>query len=157
MTTKEQGSWVERKAWILLAFMAVVLIAFGLMAYFSPVEEMASTPIQGSACCTGQVIAEESPWVTDYLAEMGKYMGTFMVGMGILALTVVVVPFRRHERWAWTALLVMPILFAVHGFALGSFPFDIVPLVLTLLGLAIPAKRFWSNDLRVGAATTSTA
>jgi hypothetical protein len=141
-----RGTFVERKAWILLAVMATVMILFGLMVYFTDPAQQASTPIQGSKCCNGLVLADNAPpLVIDYVAEIAKYMGTFMVGAGIFALALIVVAYRRRERWAWVSLWYLPALFAIHGFALGSFPFDIVPLALTTLGLVLPARLFWAS------------
>jgi hypothetical protein len=68
-----------------------------------------------------------------------------MIGMGVLGLTVCAVPLRRRERWAWYVAWVVPALFAVHGFALGSFPFDIVPLALTTLGLLLMVRPVFAD------------
>jgi hypothetical protein len=67
-------------------------------------------------------------------------MGTYMAATGIFGLVLCAVPLRRGERWAWWTAWTVPALFAVHGFALGSFPFDIVPLALTTLGLLLMAR-----------------
>ncbi|MCA1705069.1 MAG: hypothetical protein LC808_18130, partial [Actinobacteria bacterium] len=66
--------------------------------------------------------------------------------LGVLAMSLILVPFRKRERWAWVTLWYLPALFAIHGFALGSFPFDIVPLALTTLGLLISGRLFWGSD-----------
>ena len=140
-----QGRFIERKAWVLLALIAGVTIVFGLMAYLAPQDQMADMPIQGSKCCTGEVLSKSEPWVADYAGELAKYMGTFMVGTGVFAMSVILGPFRRRERWAWAVLWYLPALFAIHGFALGSFPFDIVPLALVTLGLVLPIRLFWGS------------
>lgn len=150
--SNSQGSFIERKAWVLLALIAGVAIVFGLMAYLAPQDQMADMPIQGSMCCTGEVLSDAEPWVADYAGELGKYMGTFMVGTGVFAMALILGPFRRRERWAWAVLWYLPALFAIHGFALGSFPFDIVPLALVTLGLVLPIRLFWGSRRPVAAA-----
>jgi hypothetical protein len=155
--SNSQGSFIERKAWVLLALIAGVTIVFGLMAYLSPQDQTAAQPIEGSKCCTGEVLSNEEPWVTDYTGELGKYMGTFMAGTGVFAMALILGPFRRRERWAWGVLWYLPALFAIHGFALGSFPFDIVPLAMVTLGLVLPIRLFWGSRRPVIAAAAPTS
>jgi hypothetical protein len=138
-TTTRTGTWVERKAWILLAVIAGLLILFGTTMML-PAD--LTQPIQGSACCTGRIPADAEPWTASYMGEMARYMGTFTIGMGILAMATVVFAFRRRQRWAWAALWVLPALFLFHGAVLGSFPFDLVPLVISLAGLLLPIRLF---------------
>jgi hypothetical protein len=136
---RREATLVERKAWILLALISAVIVAFGLMMLLGdPPEE-----ITGSQCCAGRLLSDATPWMVDYATELARYMGIFAVGLGILALTLVLVPFRRRERWSWFALWYLPALFAWHGFVLGSFPFDIVPLTISLLGLMLSARLFF--------------
>ena len=136
------GNIVERKAWILLALIAGVLILFGLQM-MSPADLTA--PISGSPCCSGKVlsdVAASTPWMIDYAGELAKYMGSFTIMAGVLAMVIIVIPYRRQQRWSWFALLTMPILVLFHGLVLGSFPFDLGPLAFVTLGLLIPVRQF---------------
>lgn len=132
-TTTTASTPIERKGWVLVGLLAVVMILFGLMAFLGGGPGR-STPITGSECCNGERFDTVAPWAYDYTGEVARYMATYMVATGVLALVLVLVPLRRRERWAWAVLWIVPGLFAVHGFALGSFPFDLVPLGLTVLG-----------------------
>jgi hypothetical protein len=126
------GTAVERKGWVLVALLAGVMVVFGLEAYFS--QPSPHEAIVGSGCCTGQRFSDAPGWVFDYFNELGKYMGTFMVGTGLFGLAVVIGGVRMGRRWAWALAWYVPALFAIHGFALGSFPFDAVPLALSTVG-----------------------
>jgi hypothetical protein len=130
--TRLAGSAVERKGWVLVALLAGVMVIFGLQAYFS--QESAQTAIVGSACCTGERLSDAPGWVFDYATELGKYIGTYMVGTGLFGLALVIGGVRVGRRWAWALAWYVPVLFAVHGFALGAFPFDAVTLALSTLG-----------------------
>ena len=136
--TRPAGTAVERHGWVLLALLTVVMVAFGLEAYFS--QESASTVINGSGCCNGHRLSEAPGWVYDYSAELAKYLGTYMVGTGIFGLAVGWAGLRPGRRWGWLVSWYVPVLFAVHGFALGSFPFDIVTLALSVLGLLLMVR-----------------
>ncbi|MGZ4538679.1 MAG: hypothetical protein ACXVXT_05220 [Blastococcus sp.] len=137
-TRTSTGSAVERRGWWLLALLTAVMVVFGLEAFFaqpSPTEVIA-----GSGCCNGHALSEAPPWVYDYAGELARYMGTFMVGTGVFGLAVVFGGLRHGRRWAWYVAWYVPILFAVHAFVLGSFPFDAVTLALALVGLLLMAR-----------------
>lgn len=129
---------VEGKGWVLVALLSAVMMVFGLGAYFSGSDLEA--PITGSGCCNGERLGELPAWGVAYLEEVTRYMATFMFGMGLFGFLLTVVALRRRQRWAWGVLWYVPALFAIHGFALGSFPFDIGPLVLSSLGLLLMAR-----------------
>ncbi len=131
-TTRLAGTGVERWGWILVALLAAVMVVFGLEAYFS--HPSPTDMINGSGCCNGHRLSEAPGWVYLYAQEMGKYMGTYMFGTGLFGLTVIITGLRTGRRWAWAVSWYVPLLFVIHGFALGSFPFDIAPLALTTLG-----------------------
>ncbi len=140
-TPEAPGNIVQRKAWILLALISTLMMVFGLQMYFSTPD--LNQPIVGSLCCNGRKLSTATPWTIDYMLELAKYMGTFTVLDGVFAMALVLVPFRRRQRWAWWVLWAVPALFLVHGAVLGSFPFDLVPLGISLLGLLVPVRLFF--------------
>ena len=137
-TTAPRATFVERNGWVLVGLLAAVILLFGVMAFVGGPGR--SAPITGSGCCNGHRFTTVAPWAYRYTGEIARYMATYMVGTGLLALALVAVPLRRRERWAWVALWYVPVLFAVHGFALGSFPFDIAPLALSAAGLLLMVR-----------------
>lgn len=137
-TTVPAGTAVERWGWVLVALLAAVMVVFGLEAFF--VQQGATDVINGSGCCDGHRLGEAPGWVFDYAGEQAKYMGTYLFGTGIFGLAVILSGLRAARRWAWLVCWYVPVLFAVHGFVLGSFPFDIAPLALTTLGLLLMVR-----------------
>ena len=72
-------------------------------------------------------------------------LGTAWVGFNIFALVMILIPYRRGERWAWYTLWMLPLLW------LSQFVFspDLVYLMLALLttvGLILPYRRFFSGS-----------
>lgn len=145
--TRPAGTAVERWGWILVALLAAVMVVFGLEAYFS--QQSATDVIAGSGCCNGHRLGEAPSWVYLYAQEMGRYMGTYMFGTGLFALTVIIAGLRTGRRWAWIVCWYVPFLFVVHGFALGSFPFDIAPLALTTLGQLLMIRPVFGRRVPV--------
>lgn len=152
---KATGTFVERKAWVLLALISAVMVVFGSQMFF--VRPDLQEPIYGSKCCTGKVLADVTPWAVDYMQELARYMGTFTILAGLLSLAVVLVAYRRRERWAWVVLWGLPLLFLVHGAVLGSFPFDYGPLGLTLAGLLVPVRLFFGSGSPAAAGSAGSA
>jgi hypothetical protein len=72
-------------------------------------------------------------------------LGTALAGFNILALVVVLIPYRRYERWAWYALWMLPLQWL---WQFGFFP-DLAYLmlaVLTTVGLVLPYRRFFPQE-----------
>ena len=72
-------------------------------------------------------------------------LGTALVGFNVLALILILIPFKRHERWAWYALWMLPLQW------LSQFAFfpDLAYLTLALLttvGLILPYGRFFPRE-----------
>ena len=68
-----------------------------------------------------------------------------LLGFNVFALVVTLVPFKRHERWAWYALWMLPLQW------LAQFVFfpDLAYLTLALLttvGLILPYRRFFPRE-----------
>lgn len=60
--------------------------------------------------------------------------------MGLFGLAIAVTAFRRGERWAWIAMLVWPVFFAVHVAVFGTWLPDGVFFVLAVAALALTAS-----------------
>ncbi len=146
-TTRPRARFVERNGWVLVGLLAAVILLFGVTAFLGDLGR--STPITGSKCCNGHQFSTVAPWAYRYTGEIARYMATYMVGTGVLALALVLVPLRRRERWAWAVLWYVPVLFAVHGFALGSFPFDIAPLAISAAGLLLMVRPVFGRGAGV--------
>ena len=81
------------------------------------------------------------PVYREYYPVVGA-LGTALVGFNVLALVMILVPFKRHERWAWYALWMLPLQWIVQ---FAFFP-DLSYLTLALLitvSLVLPYRRFF--------------
>ncbi len=73
---------------------------------------------------------------------MGAWGATW-VGFNVLALVIVLIPFRRNERWAWYALWLLPLMW-LFLFALApDLPYYLALAVVTAAGLVLPYRRFF--------------
>lgn len=73
--------------------------------------------------------------------------GLASAGLGLFGTLIVLVPYRRRERWAWYALWFYPFFWVVH--LIGNLPpgddhvHQVLFIALSLLGLLLPVRAFF--------------
>jgi cell division protein FtsW (lipid II flippase) len=79
------------------------------------------------------------PWLT-------RAWGITWVGFNILALAVIVGPYRRGERWAWYALWLLPLLLLSYFVLAPHISMNLVLAIFTAaFGLILPSRRYFSD------------
>jgi len=115
----------EKYGWMILSASAILGIVAALMTTLPPISWFWN-PVFESA-----------------YSIMGAW-GVTWVGFNILALVIILIPYRRYERWAWYTLWMLPLLWL----SLFVFSPDLPYLMLALLtaaGLVLPYRRFFSR------------
>jgi len=107
--------WYEEKAW------AVMLLVCAL------------APVAGLADLAGAGWQERLP------------AGTLAAGMALFGAAITLSAFRRGERWAWFVLWYYPAFFTAHILASGSGIPGMPLLLLSMLGLLLPVRRFFGE------------
>ena len=93
-------------------------------------------------------------WFIDplYIASysiMGALAITW-IGFNVLALVVILVPYRRGERWAWFTVWMLPLMW-LGQFALApDLLYYLVLAIITTAGLVLPYRRFFSGSEEKG-------
>ena len=142
------GTVIERWGWLLDALLCVALILMGVGDLVGSADS-ASTPIDGSGCCNGHRFDQAPQWTFQYLQETFHYEWSFGLGMGIFGLALIVFGLRRGQRWAWFTCLYLPVMFAIHSFALGSGIVDVITMSITILGLALMIRPVFAGPPEV--------
>lgn len=145
---------LQRFAWVLLAITGLSFVMFGISALLFGLSS-SDTPVglpggpDAVASIIGvpwdEVLAEDETAVT-LLRGVSRVAGLAFLALGILVLTVAVIPFRRGQRWAWLALWVVPAF--MFGLLLHERKGDFVAmpailLVLSLAALLLPSRTFF--------------
>ncbi len=86
-------------------------------------------------------------------AEEGllRAIGVATTGMGIFGVMIALMAYRRKEKWAWFTLWYYPIFWIIH--LAGGLPpgndhiHQIVFIVISLLGLLLPVRQFFSRNM----------
>lgn len=109
-----------RIGWICLATVSLAILVFGVV--------IAVVPMGGDAAL--------------YRAD-----GLASTGLGLFGALIVLVPYRRIERWAWGALWFYPFFWLAH--LLGNLPpgtdhiHQVAFLAISLIGLVLPVRVFF--------------
>jgi hypothetical protein len=80
-----------------------------------------------------------------------RAIGVATTGMGIFGVMITLKAYRRKEKWAWFTLWYYPIFWTIH--LVGGLPpgndhiHQIVFIVISLLGLLLPVRQFFSRNM----------
>lgn len=106
--------------WICLAVVSLAILVYGVLVAVLPMGSDAAL----------------------YRAD-----GLASAGLGLFGALIALVPYRRTERWAWSALWFYPFFWAAHLF--GNLPpgtdhiHQVVFIALSLVGLLLPVRVFF--------------
>lgn len=141
-----------KHAWLIF-FVFGIAAAMGGIVIVAGVVQVDPPSAQRTTGLTLDQIAARVPGMGAYISGLARQLGNFMIGMGVLLTAVAAVPFRRGERWAWYACLIMPVLvaiqltnsFAIYDFASGGFlwQLDLASLLVVLAGLLMSYRTFF--------------
>ena len=100
-------NWLQRNAWWGLVAVAAVFVLFGVVDVASGAEADPAIPLG----LTGLTLAElraESAIGVELFDFMTRVNGWSLILLGGLLAVILLVPFRRGERWAWWTVWSIP-------------------------------------------------
>jgi len=121
-------AWLQRHAWWGLLAFTLLILFFGIGDVIIGVEWDPGIPLGLAGLTPAQVANESAPAyrLLDFGVRIG---GANLAVISTLLTTVLLVPFRRGERWAWWAMWVLPawalsvfMLYLAFGVAPGQAP-----------------------------------
>jgi cell division protein FtsW (lipid II flippase) len=117
----------QRNAWAILVIIGIISMIFGAASILASLQSTnPNSPTQVTQRDEGVVI----------------------IGFGLFGSAISYKPFRRGEKWAWYVALYVPIAFVYltyNSYSSGgsNWPFFIVLLLLDLIGLFLPFRKFF--------------
>lgn len=146
--------WFHKYAWVLLFTAGLPFLIFGISALLFGVS-LSSFPVglpggpDGVTALTGDTwdeILAGNPDAVTLLRGVSRVAGLAFLGFAIFTLTVSSLAYRRGERWSWFVMWTLPAF--MFGLFMHELEGDFVQmpaflLVLSLLGLILPYKRFF--------------
>ena len=151
--------WLFLASWVLLLLLFASVAAYSSLvslgrAYFGNQDIWATVEMDGRAKAIGLEQIQEIGGDQAVKAFRGRRAtaGASAFGYALLAIFVVLFPYRRGERWAWFALLVSVVLSQLFSlgrvFILGSVlgaGAALTVLAVTLLGLLAGAPHIFAK------------
>jgi hypothetical protein len=132
---------------VLLLIVAIFGVVFGLML-------LILAPLEAEVGVTESEIRAFNPNVADKLTLTHRFEGLYMLGLSLGLCFISLVPFRKGEKWAWyltlgifgLALVGQAILTYIGSNVLAAYylPAAILLVVLWIVGLLLPVKKFFS-------------
>ena len=100
--------WLQRNSWWGLVAIAAMLLLFGVLDVSAGVEADPAIPLGLSGLTLDELRAESA--IGLYLFDfMTRTNGWSLVLLGGLLMVILLVPFRRGERWAWWTMWAIPV------------------------------------------------
>lgn len=144
-----------KHVWIIFLVFGIGAVTAGL-SILASVIQVDPPSAERTTGLTLDQLAARVPGIDAYVSGLARQLGNFMIAMGVLLTGIAAVPFRRGDRWAWYACLIMPVLvgvqlansFAIYNFTSGGFlwQWDLVSLVVVLAGLVMSYRTFFPKD-----------
>ena len=144
----------ERLGWIILLVVSVIFALFGLGDIILATGADPAI-VQGITGLTPEELGAISPEALHLANYQTRASGAIILIVGLLAATIAWTGFRRGERWAWYALLTLPLLnvlifvlmYTHVDFSAGVLPPPLLsaPVFLTIsaVGLLLPLRQFF--------------
>lgn len=100
-------NWLQRHSWWGLVAIAVMLVAFGLVDISSGAAADPAIPLGLTGKTLGELRADDAIGL-ELFDFMTRANGWSLVLLGGLLTVILLVPFRRGERWAWWTMWSIP-------------------------------------------------
>ncbi len=143
---------IEKNAWIILFGLGMIGLVFGLQSAFMPSPDAQAT--ENFTGMTWEAIQSNNSGMADLVKFIYLALGIMMFGYFLLYLAIVSVGYRKGETWTWYASWTLPLMLIAftignnrgHG---GEWPMFIVLLIVSLLGLLLPTRKFFPRKSSV--------
>jgi hypothetical protein len=137
---------VLKTATIILVIAMLFSGAYSLLIVFAP-QRIAESTLEAR---TGKVLADvQDPGVAGTIVVQTRHMGVFALCISIAMFFVLLTGFRKGEKWAWWAFLLVGGIAWGYGLIMQIIEKDMfnlilhsIGMVLFLFGLLLPAKIF---------------
>jgi hypothetical protein len=112
-------AWLQRNAWWALVGLTVIVGLFGLSDVAGGISADPGIPpgITGKTVVELRAESAAAYRLLDFIARTG---GLNLTVIGILMTAILLLPFRRGERWAWWAMWTLPAWAASHRWSSSS-------------------------------------
>lgn len=136
----------------LLFILGVWLSIFGVWALFLSEGHLSTSMTflneRLRAAPTFSQIRDFSQNLLDFMTYLNRWFGLYRMSFGLFFCVTALIPYRKGEKWAWYAMLVIgginmfgTLALTYIGLEVSSAGGNITSFILWIVGLALPAKE----------------
>ena len=145
--TKTEKAY-EKYAWTPLFAIGALFFVLGVVGIFAGAGWISPdyvAPVQTISGMTWSQIQSTSPAGAKYVTAIIGALGFSALGFGIFGMAISARPYRKGYRWAWYVMLYWPLISigVIAGALSGGGPIFAVVLILSLIGLLLPFRKFF--------------
>ncbi len=144
----------EKNAWILLLLAVLVAVAL------AGVDSITISASSVSSSQLGGISWDANSAQARVVAEFLRTTGQWMFFSSIIFVAIAMVPYKKGEKWAWYVMWTLPANFvigAARDLSLGYtgffplwYPFILVPIIIAIVGLVLPYRKFFPKVSATG-------
>lgn len=145
MTSARSEKVYEKYAWVLLFLSSALFLptsAFFIQSFFVMPHVVNTGDLSG--------VLAGSPAIATWIRGIFRDTAIAQLGIAIFGMSIAAVSYRRGERWAWYALWYLPVVFLAYIGSQAALGNSAAPpsvlLIISVLGLLLPIRRFWPTD-----------
>jgi hypothetical protein len=147
----------EKYAWILFFVLGIINLIAALTFLIAPpgTGPPATGEFEAVIGMKWSQLVASNPQAANLIGAAAVYsqrvLGAFLLPLAVVIIAVSLKSYRRGEKWAWYAFLVLPVSFGVRAaIEIGLGFYSDLPLwtsfiVVSLLGLLLPYRKFFSR------------
>ncbi len=124
VVVNERGRAYEEYGWVILLASALLGVFGAVVTAFPP----------------GYILSD--PFSQGGYAILAA-LGIASVGFNSLALAIILVPYRRYERWSWYTLWILPLMWLSYFALAPDLTYYLVLAIITSVGLILPYRRYF--------------
>ena len=143
------GRAFEKYGWVVYLFLGLMWLVVGLTQLFNP-EALLDNEAQHITGISWSELEASFPEATELARFLFGSVGNLKTSWSLLVLAIILMPFRKGEKWAWYTMWLVPAVLVSQGIwysvYLGDFNemLRYIPIVtLALVGLFLPYRKFF--------------
>lgn len=148
MERPKERPWVKY-GWVVFLFLGLMWLVVGLTQLFNP-EALLDNEAQHITGISWSELEASFPEATELARFIFGSVGNLKISWSLLVLAIILMPFRKGEKWAWYTMWLVPAVLVSQGIWYSVYLGDFNEMLqykwivtLSLVGLLLPFRKFF--------------
>jgi len=145
-TAVEKG--YQKYAWVIFLVNGLAFALAGLIEFFAPDSEASGDYALFASSNAWSQLQASNPQAVEFIHWLTQEWGGAQILGAVLVIAISLTAYRRGEKWAWYVMWMLPVAWGLTAYMIGSWgggllPLSLAFLVLSLIGLFLPYRKFF--------------